>query len=132
MKKSNVTFSDLPLPHKKALLEYCSMALEEMKDLKNFYDSNRVTFTIEDISLEEAKARWKKHHNNDWSWDCKDFDEYHRIYVGDGSHIPNHGNSMYPVIEGGDDEWLDDGWHRFHSYIKYGKRTIPVLSFCDN
>jgi len=130
MKLFNLSFSELPLSSKKALMEYHYMKeYKSFEDLEKDYDG--VRFTLEHITIEEAKSRWKTH-QADWQCEYKDFDEYHKMYVGDGSDIPNHGDSMYPVIEGGEGEWLDDGWHRFHSYVKHKKNIIPVLGFQKN
>lgn len=57
---------------------------------------------------------------------------YHEWYLAD-DHVPDHGASRWPVIEGLAGEaatgtaTLDDGWHRFHSYVRAGDPTVPVL-----
>jgi hypothetical protein len=59
-----------------------------------------------------------------------DWDAYHLWYLSEGG-VPDHGESRWPCIEtqppalGAD--YLDDGWHRLHSYIRAGDQTIPVL-----
>jgi len=123
--QNHLLFSELPFESKQALYVYRNeVESNTMEEVEKLYQGR--TFTLEFISMEEAKKRCMEQFA-DWGWECQTFDDYHRIYVGDGSDIPNHGDSMYPVIESGDEEWLEDGWHRFHSYVKYDKKEVPVL-----
>lgn len=60
-----------------------------------------------------------------------DWAAYHAWYVSQGG-VPDHGTSRWPVIENplalrGACGYLDDGWHRLHSYIRAGDTHIPVL-----
>ena len=42
----------------------------------------------------------------------------------------DHGNSVLPVILSFDNEELiEDGWHRFHSYYMKGLKNVPVVVF---
>lgn len=119
-----LTFDELTNECKLALLEYFYMSCESVDDVKEKCKSS--LFVFEKISIVEAKKRCMS-----FPFDCGEFttfDEYHNWYVR-GGDIPNYKNSMYPVIQGGCGEWLDDGWHRFHSYIVHKKEYIPVLSF---
>ena len=118
-----MTFNELPIECKKALLAYCYMRFQTIEEVAEFYKER--LFKLETISMEEAKKRCIEQ-SEDW-YEDETFEAYHQVYVGDGSTIPNHGDSIFPVIEGGFGEWLDDGWHRFHSYVKNGHSTIPVL-----
>lgn len=122
MKQEHLAFAELPLEAKKALLALRYMDCESMQEVEDLYQG--FVFELEWIPVEEAKKRCMEQSED--LWGCKTFDDYHQAYL-DGGDIPNHGDSMYPVIEGGMDEWLDDGWHRFHSYVLYGKKEIPVL-----
>jgi hypothetical protein len=59
------------------------------------------------------------------------FDEYHDWYIGLGD-VPQHGSeNRWPCIEGNpedpDGEALYDGNHRFHSYVRDGHDTIPIV-----
>lgn len=58
------------------------------------------------------------------------FEEYHRWYVSQG-HMPEHApRSRWPVIlSSEDDETLQDGWHRFHDYVRQGARMIPAVYY---
>ena len=119
MKRVGLTFNELSYEYKQALVEYMYMDLEEVRV---YFEKHR--FTEEWISIEEAINRCMT-----LSADLEvyeSFADYHESYFSVGD-VPNHGDSMYPVIEGGDWEWLLDGWHRFHSYVRYGKTEIPVL-----
>jgi hypothetical protein len=53
------------------------------------------------------------------------FDAYHRWYKSMGD-VPQH-TERWPVIEGEGHEALEDGWHRFHSYVAQGDKHIPML-----
>lgn len=122
MLQENITYFQLSNECKKALLEYCYMSFETLEEVEEFY-KNRL-FDFEMLTLEEAKRRCMQ-----FPFDAGDFptfEEYHQWYI-DGGDIPDHGDSVYPSIEGGHNEWLDDGWHRFHSYVKKGFQFIPVL-----
>jgi hypothetical protein len=61
-----------------------------------------------------------------------DWETYHDWYVSRGN-LPDHGTSRWPVIEASiearnaDYGYLDDGWHRFHSYVLAGDTHIPLL-----
>lgn len=54
------------------------------------------------------------------------FDEYHKRYIDD----TDHKDSILPIIiDFENDELIEDGWHRFHSYYKKGIKEIPVVAF---
>lgn len=116
-------FSELPEICKKSLFVMCDWA-EKVEDISDFYKNKN--FEIEEISVSEAKRRCFKINNYGFS----SFDDYHEDYIKAGDVI-DHKESVYPVIESSDirdEEWLFDGWHRFHSYVKhYPNRKIPVL-----
>lgn len=61
--------------------------------------------------------------------DYDTFDAYHRWYAGQDSDT-DHGNSVWPVILCDiPNEGLEDGWHRFHSYVRKGLKEIPCLYY---
>jgi len=99
------------------------MSFETLKEVEEFYKNHYFVFEI--ISIEEAKKRCMQFPFD--AGDFSTFEAYHQWYI-EGEDVPDHGNSVYPVIQGGDNEWLDDGWHRFHSYVKKGFQRIPVLT----
>jgi len=45
--------------------------------------------------------------------------------------IPKHGtrSRWTCIMSGMDDELLQDGWHRFHSYVSLGCRDIPIIYY---
>lgn len=56
----------------------------------------------------------------------KTFQEYHEWYNDD----TDHKNSVLPIIISFDnDELIEDGWHRFHSYYRKGIKKIPTVMF---
>lgn len=61
-----------------------------------------------------------------------DFDAYHKWYMEHGS-VPMHKERWPIVLQHPDLESslgpIEDGWHRFHSYVAQGDKTIPVLKF---
>jgi hypothetical protein len=61
----------------------------------------------------------------------KDFEEYHRWYAGLPGGIPNHPKKdRWPVILSSfEDETLQDGWHRLHTYYHQGAETIPAVYY---
>lgn len=125
MRTEKLLFTELPIECKYALLEYTYMMFETLEEVEEYY--KEFTFNLEFIDIEKAKVRCMD--KSEDLWGCKTFEEYHQMYV-EGADIPNHGKSIYPVIESNDsDDWLLDGWHRFHSYVMYGHKTVPVLSF---
>lgn len=58
------------------------------------------------------------------------FDAYHAWYVSQND-TPHYGaEDRWPCIASArDDDVFLDGSHRFHSYIRAGHKTIPVLMF---
>lgn len=64
-------------------------------------------------------------------WD--DFNKYHKWYRKQGK--VDHGDSIFPIILSSDKaiekgyEFIEDGWHRFHSYVDKGITNIPVIKF---
>jgi len=58
------------------------------------------------------------------------FEDYHDWYLSQG-HMPRHGpRGRWPVILSSfDEETLQDGWHRFHHYIRQGARMIPAVYY---
>lgn len=87
-------------------------------------------YEIETVPMAEMKARIFDT-NADMADDFGDFDSYHAWYTG-GERIPDHGASRWPCIEAEPSldpqaEYLDDGWHRFHSYVNAGHESVDVL-----
>jgi len=67
----------------------------------------------------------------------ENFQAYHKWYVNTAGGLSKvtdqHYNEKWPVILGStidkDYEVLQDGWHRFHTYIRRKEKTIPVMYY---
>lgn len=118
----HLTFAFLSNECQLALMEYlqCETIAETNDRLKDR------TFCFELVPVDEAKQRCMQLSED--LWGCTSFGDYHELYVACGD-IPDHGESKWPCIAPGVNEWLDDGWHRFHSYIAAGDPFIPLLTF---
>jgi hypothetical protein len=55
--------------------------------------------------------------------DHDDFDSYHEWYRN-GPDMENH-QQVYPIILG--HEIIQDGWHRFHDYVRKGLTEVPTV-----
>lgn len=57
----------------------------------------------------------------------KTFDEYHRWYISHGD-TPSH-TEVWPIELDTDDpdQVIEDGSHRFHSYVRSGVKMIPAI-----
>jgi hypothetical protein len=64
--------------------------------------------------------------------DFQTFDEYHQFYKS-VEPVKRH-RSVWPIILSGKDwatETIVDGWHRFHSYYRSGKKFVTALWYAD-
>lgn len=115
-----VLFNELPKEAQYALREYFYMAEDD-----EFQKQMTLRVFMEEwLPLNEAKHRCMVY-SPDLKETHGEFETYHLCYAeGD---VPDHGESLWHCIVGGMDEWLDDGWHRFHSYVQKGIPLIPTL-----
>jgi len=52
------------------------------------------------------------------------FDEYHKTYGDTGV---NH-NEIFPILcSDSEEDYIEDGWHRFHFYYDIGLNKIPII-----
>lgn len=60
-----------------------------------------------------------------------DFDQYHEWYIRMPGGIPNHPKkNRWPVILSSfEEETLQDGWHRLHTYYSQGADVIPAVYY---
>lgn len=61
----------------------------------------------------------------------RSWDEWYDFYASRRT-IPNHGESILALLVQDDDEtddFLEDGWHRFHSYVQKGIQKVPIVFF---
>lgn len=87
--------------------------------------------TIPVGAIKEAYlARHNVYQNEDERFPFETFDELHQWYLKHCG-IPKHPrrNRWPSILSCQDDELLEDGYHRFHSYIEHGYRTIPCVFF---
>lgn len=136
-----VSFQELPFEYKKSLIIYfyegdvvdwsINLPIDEVSK-----DDNLIKILINDyISIARNK-------NKSFAYGLvpiqvltkeiskrmgfKSFQEYHDWYGDD----TDHGDSILPIIMSFDNEELiEDGWHRFHSYYRKGFQQIPVVMF---
>lgn len=89
-------------------------------------------FGLATIPIEELKRECYER-SGDIRNDFPNFDTYHDWYVREGD-TTNHKGSIWPcILSCQDDELFEDGWHRFHSYVRAGAvRDVPVLYFPRN
>ena len=154
-----VTFNNLPTEHRKAIIWYMAVdgtAWKILDDLgKNINDgpeSNELTPANKAITESVLMAYTKKYgtktflygnlptsllkkktycsleENGGW----KSFEEAHRWYVKNNTVSNHRKNNRWPCILAdytADTEVFQDGWHRFHCYVRQGARKIPVLAF---
>ena len=60
--------------------------------------------------------------------DYDNFYQYHRVYSS--TNPAKHKDANIPILVNDDeDEFIEDGWHRFHRYIDLGVKEIPVVSY---
>lgn len=83
---------------------------------------------IASIPIEQIK-NFVLQFDKDIAEDWKDFDSYHKWYISYGN-IPEHKGKQWPIILSGFGyEFIQDGWHRLHCYMRQGKKTVPILLF---
>lgn len=136
-----VSFEELPFEYKKSLIIY-------------FYEGDVVKWSI-DNSIEEVSKDNNlvnilindyitvgRNKNKSFAYGLipteiltkeiakrlgfKTFKEYHEWY----NDNTDHADSILPIILSFDnDELIEDGWHRFHSYYRKSVKQIPVVAF---
>ena len=92
-----------------------------------------------DVMKQEMVARSKSRKGyEDWTKEHPTFDAYHEWYMKFGGwfdhtkHISRSRSYRWPCIMSGyNHEVLEDGWHRFHSYIERGDKTIPCIYYIE-
>jgi hypothetical protein len=118
-----VDFEQLSPEGRRALRAYCA----SMGETEFLAHVGRFRFRLEAIPMADAQRRCMTATAELWDVWGDDFGTYHRWYMAGGT-VPVHA-TRWPVIAAPDDEdeWLEDGWHRFHSYVEAGDRVIPAL-----
>jgi len=144
------TFNNLPYEYKRSLMTYMVSGepVEWTEDVPS--DPSLIDWYNEDVVNDIIEQYTNVHGNKkflygimntndiikgikkyDFDWD--DFNEYHQWYQADNPY--DHTDSLFPIMLSSDKdlesggEYIEDGWHRFHSYIKNGITNIPVIKF---
>lgn len=143
------SFSCLPKPAQKALIQYLcfeaggyienkqiSLFLQEMDDAnEEHWDSIiEMVSQVEDRLFHYAEIDALEVCNTiadmkpEFMDEFPSFDGYHQWYVAQGD-IPYYPeDNRYPSIAWCSQSGILDGWHRFHSYLKSGHSTIPLIA----
>lgn len=82
-------------------------------------------FRIGIIGIEDIKEKIMSVVEFDTKFD--NFEEYHKWYRKNDE--TDHGDSVFPIIVSNCDEFIEDGWHRFHSYVHKGMKEIPFVEY---
>lgn len=148
-------FKDLPIEYQISVLIYCQegvgeiwTGIEDQSDVKNWWTDERLPQMIAnyqkrkgyqsflygyiptdvlidkvDIMLKNPKNKSEISSTDFWEWHA-DYQKHHGV---------DHGPSVLPIIlyRHGQgimaDEPIEDGWHRFNSYVAKGLKQIPVM-----
>ena len=83
------------------------------------------------ITLSTALCKRMLMQEREVKQDWKNFDAYHKWYQ-DCSGNPTHKRkNPWPCILGSDfkNEFIEDGWHRFHRYVQLKMLSIPCVYY---
>lgn len=122
-----VGFDDLPVEAQLAVQNWTTVHTPEYLTLCARLSHWQMVWIPTDIAIERVMSSGDHVTDFDGDWET-----YHDWYLSQGN-IPDHGPSRWPVIEAtiearnADFGYLDDGWHRFHSYVAAGDTHIPLL-----
>jgi len=128
------SYRDLDPAARASLADYCgthgpffleSMARWSTDPAGNDREHGRSLFLRGELPTPVATALAFESLEEGWS----DFPSYHAWYLSH-DRAPAHGpKNRWPSIVSGDpeDEFFTDGWHRFHSYVRDGHPTVPVI-----
>ena len=94
----------------------------------NVYGNKKFLYGIMDVNdiIEGIRDAYESEGYND-------FNKYHKWYRK--TNKEDYGDSVFPIILSSDksirngSEFIEDGWHRFHSYVDKGITNIPVVKF---
>jgi hypothetical protein len=130
-------FGDLPDTHKQALIVYsfgCDVQWNTIteQDIKEFQEEEKERKGLYGIATISMKAATEECMRLLVDRTEKTFEEYHKWYINydpKDERFVFH-KEMWPVILSPfPDEWLQDGWHRLHSYYAQKQKKIPVLMY---
>lgn len=130
-------FGFLPETHQKALIVYsfgCAVQWKKITKwhIEEFQKEEKERAGLYGIATIPMKVATEECFRLLVDREEKTFDEYHKWYVNydhDDERFAFH-KEMWPVILSPfPDEWLQDGWHRFHSYYAQKRKEVPVLMY---
>jgi len=136
------TFDNLPINFKKGLLTYMyeGEPVEWSIDVSitDWVNDDNVNILIDDYSRVKGNSLFDYGYvpielviNKITEWvkregDYNSFEEYHTIYQS--TNDVEYNDSLFPIIVNDDnEEYIEDGWHRFHHYLNKGYSEIPVI-----
>lgn len=119
-------FSELPAPARASIQHYADEVGWDEQDGTVWWYGELPTEVVADEVFARLDAASKAQHG----W--KSFADYHRWYTARGATPQHAAQGRWPVLlsgggRGSGEEFLWDGWHRLHSYVRSGHRTIPVV-----
>ena len=120
--EKELNFDQLDKNYKSAIKKYSYNLSEE--ELNNYH------YLVGGISINKVKRLIMKNHPDEFLKDFSNFDKYHHWYI---SHedTPFYEDIWPIIIATGcvSNEIIEDGWHRFHSYIRSGIKSIPFVIY---
>lgn len=136
-----VSFEELPFEYKKSLIIYFYEGDVMEWSINNPIDEISKNDDLINILINDYISVGRNRHNS-FAYGLvpmqiltkevakrmgfKTFQEYHEWY----NDNTDHKDSVLPIIVSFDNEELiEDGWHRFHSYYRKGMKQIPVIAF---
>jgi len=146
MKSQILKFKDMPFEYQRSIVIYGGedgiVDWTDIEPIDKFIDE-QIRIWIEDykkvyadrefrigiIRIEEVIEKIMPRVTADTGYET--FEEYHK-WVYDGT---DHGDSVYPIVTSetiyfdGLKEYIEDGWHRFHSYVHKGMKKIPFVEY---
>lgn len=96
----------------------------------------RKIFGVADVPMELMKLQIMNDPDRRIDFSC--FEEYHDYFMRpsvEGKRVPHYPTrNRWPIFLSGrkrDRETIVDGWHRFHSYVRSGAKSVPVIWYAD-
>jgi hypothetical protein len=138
------TFDNLPLDFKKGIMTWMVegdvVEWTYEGEIDDWVNGENVIQMIGDYSREKGEQKFlygfvpvnliieKITEWIDSEGDYENFEEWRAAYQS--TNDADHGNSLFPIIVDDDnEEYIDDGWHRFNYYLSKGIKNIPVIKF---
>jgi len=91
-------------------------------------------FGLVEMTVEQARTLVWEFRSDDMRSDWSSFDEWHQWYVECGLDADTYSEN-WPLVLSSDQECdglIEDGWHRFNSYIVQGRTSMMALVLLDS